>query len=191
MFRSVGGELGAQLRGMLTRTQAKVYRVYRQSNLGSAVGNKGRTFGSERHENVGRRESVGVDGSSNWHVNCLIVAEKRRTSILELCGSSRLNEKAVSAEGIEPSITDPQRQIRARPDVIILDITMPDMSGLEAASRIAKMRLGYRLLTFTMHESELTDDIRQTGLQGLVLKTRAASDLIRGFKLPTCWRYFL
>ena len=65
-----------------------------------------------------------------------------------------------------------------KPDVMILDITMPGMSGLEAASRMAQ--LGCRLLMFTMHESErLTNDVRQSGAQGLVLKTRAASDLIR------------
>jgi DNA-binding NarL/FixJ family response regulator len=67
-----------------------------------------------------------------------------------------------------------------KPDVMILDITMPGMSGLEAASRMAQMGLGCRLLMFTMHESErLTNDVRESGAQGLVLKTRAASDLIR------------
>jgi len=67
-----------------------------------------------------------------------------------------------------------------KPDVMILDITMPGMSGLEAASRMAQLGLGCRLLMFTMHESErLTNDVRESGAQGLVLKTRAASDLIR------------
>jgi DNA-binding NarL/FixJ family response regulator len=67
-----------------------------------------------------------------------------------------------------------------KPDVMILDITMPGMSGLDAASRMAQLGLGCRLLMFTMHESErLTNDVRQSGAQGLVLKTRAASDLIR------------
>jgi DNA-binding NarL/FixJ family response regulator len=41
-----------------------------------------------------------------------------------------------------------------KPDVMVLDITMPGMSGLEAASKMAKAGLGCRVLMFTMHESE-------------------------------------
>lgn len=66
------------------------------------------------------------------------------------------------------------------PDVMVLDITMPGMSGLEAASKMAAARLGSRILMFTMHESErLSGDVRHAGAQGLVLKSQAARDLIR------------
>ena len=61
----------------------------------------------------------------------------------------------------------------------ILDITMPKMSGLEAAPRIAKLGLGCRVLMFTMHDSEDSPEVRQAGAQGLVLKSQAARDLIR------------
>lgn len=67
-----------------------------------------------------------------------------------------------------------------KPDVMILDITMPVMSGLEAAMRMTQLGFGCRLLMFTMHESQrLDDDVRRVGAQGVVLKTRAAHDLIR------------
>jgi DNA-binding NarL/FixJ family response regulator len=66
------------------------------------------------------------------------------------------------------------------PDVMVLDITMPGMSGLEAASRIAASDLECRILMFTMHESErLSSEVRQAGAQGFVLKSQAARDLIR------------
>jgi DNA-binding NarL/FixJ family response regulator len=67
-----------------------------------------------------------------------------------------------------------------KPDVVILDITMPKMSGLEAASQIAELGTGCRILMFTMHESErLSGEVRRAGAQGFVLKSQAARDLIR------------
>lgn len=66
------------------------------------------------------------------------------------------------------------------PDVLVLDITMPGMSGLEAASAIADLGSGCRVLIFTMHESQqLVGEVRQVGAHGLVLKSQAARDLIR------------
>ena len=67
-----------------------------------------------------------------------------------------------------------------KPDVIVLDITMPGMSGLEVASKMAASRLPCRVLMFTMHESEmLSGEVRQAGAHGFVLKSQAARDLIR------------
>jgi DNA-binding NarL/FixJ family response regulator len=103
-----------------------------------------------------------------------IVREGIRTLIArsrpqwEICGEARDGEEALEA-------------VRAlKPDVVILDITMPKMSGLEAAPRIANLGLGCRVLIFTMHDSErLSSEVRQAKAQGLVLKSQAARDLIR------------
>jgi len=67
-----------------------------------------------------------------------------------------------------------------RPDVAFLDITMPLMSGLEAAKQIADFGSHCRILMFTMHESErLGIEARNSGAHGYVLKAQAARDLIR------------
>ena len=59
----------------------------------------------------------------------------------EICGEATDGNQAIEAVK------------RLKPDVVILDITMPGMSGLEAAPHIAKMNLGCRILIFTMHDS--------------------------------------
>jgi DNA-binding NarL/FixJ family response regulator len=86
----------------------------------------------------------------------------------EICGEAANGNDAV--EAIK----------NLKPDVVVLDITMPGLSGLEVASQVTKLNLGSRVLMFTMHESEmLHGEVRRTGAQGYVLKSQAARDLIR------------
>jgi DNA-binding NarL/FixJ family response regulator len=85
----------------------------------------------------------------------------------EICGQATNGEEAVTA------VTE------LKPDVVVLDITMPVMSGLEAAKRIAKSGTECRILMFTMHESDsLTREVRDAGAQGVVLKSQAAQNLV-------------
>jgi DNA-binding NarL/FixJ family response regulator len=86
-----------------------------------------------------------------------------------VCGEAKTAQEAVEAS-------------RAlKPDVTVLDITMPGMSGLEVASTI--FALGSRVLMFTMHESEhLAAEVSQAGAQGFVLKSQAGKDLIRAIE---------
>jgi DNA-binding NarL/FixJ family response regulator len=103
-----------------------------------------------------------------------IVREGIRTLITrsrpewEICGEANNGELAIEA-------------VRTlKPDVAILDITMPKMSGLKAAAEIAKLGLACRILVFTMHDSKrLPIEVRQSGAQGFVLKSQAARDLVR------------
>lgn len=65
------------------------------------------------------------------------------------------------------------------PDAIIMDITMPVMSGLEAARQLTKSNSSSPILIFTMHESRsLAESVQETGARGFVFKSRAARDLI-------------
>ena len=67
-----------------------------------------------------------------------------------------------------------------RPDVVILDITMPKMSGLDVARKILRNDTQSRILMFTMHDSDTVGEaVRGTGAHGLVLKLHAARDLIK------------
>jgi DNA-binding NarL/FixJ family response regulator len=70
-----------------------------------------------------------------------------------------------------------------RPDIVILDITMPVMSGLEATQAICKLDLDTRVLIFTMHDSKsLVKAVHNAGADGYVLKSRAARDLIKAIE---------
>src|ERR1700747_3024717 len=65
------------------------------------------------------------------------------------------------------------------PDVIIMDITMPEMNGLEAAARIALDRPDIPVILFSLHLSEDVITRFKTGsIRGAVAKSEAARDLL-------------
>jgi two-component system invasion response regulator UvrY len=66
-----------------------------------------------------------------------------------------------------------------KPNVVVLDITMPGISGLEAARRITELKLGCRILIFTVHDSDwLRSEIRAANAHGYVHKSQVARDLV-------------
>jgi DNA-binding NarL/FixJ family response regulator len=85
----------------------------------------------------------------------------------EICGEATDGEQAI------------QFARDLRPDILILDITMPRMSGFEASSRMRQLGLTVPVLIFTTHDSErLEAEVRQAGAQGYVLKSQAVRHLI-------------
>lgn len=80
-------------------------------------------------------------------------------------------EASNGAEAIE--------QARAtNPDIIILDFTMPVMTGIEAARRLKKEMPQIPILILSMHDGQaMTNELRQIGVQGFVSKTEATQKL--------------
>lgn len=65
------------------------------------------------------------------------------------------------------------------PDIVILDISMPLLNGLEATRQILKIRPQTKVLILTMHESDpLIRDVLDAGARGYILKTDAGRDLV-------------
>ena len=69
--------------------------------------------------------------------------------------------------------------VRLRPDVILLDISMPLLNGLEAARRIRTLTPESKLLFLTMHaDPTYAREAFQAGASGYLLKRSAASELV-------------
>jgi DNA-binding NarL/FixJ family response regulator len=65
------------------------------------------------------------------------------------------------------------------PDIVILDMTMPELNGLEATRQILAARPGQHVLILTAHESEqLVREVLNAGAQGYVLKSDAGRALV-------------
>lgn len=70
-----------------------------------------------------------------------------------------------------------------RPDVVVLDVEMPGMGGLEGARAIRRRAPGARILFLSMHD--LAHDVRrafEAGADGYLLKSAADEDLIRAVR---------
>jgi DNA-binding NarL/FixJ family response regulator len=66
-----------------------------------------------------------------------------------------------------------------KPDVIVLDIAMPNLNGLEATRQLVKMDPAARVLILTLDDSEqLIRDVLSAGARGFLLKSDAARDLV-------------
>jgi DNA-binding NarL/FixJ family response regulator len=65
------------------------------------------------------------------------------------------------------------------PDIVILDISMPSLNGLEATRQILKIRPQTKVLILTVHEADpLIRDVLDAGARGYILKTDAGRDLV-------------
>ena len=70
------------------------------------------------------------------------------------------------------------------PDLLILDVSMPGMSGIDAALQILKDDPNVRILFFTMHDSpQMMREISNVGAWGYVAKARAGNDLVDAVRI--------
>ncbi len=66
-----------------------------------------------------------------------------------------------------------------RPDFAILDMSMPELNGLEATRQILKKQPQLKILIFTMHETErVIVDVLEAGARGVVLKSDVGEDMV-------------
>jgi DNA-binding NarL/FixJ family response regulator len=70
------------------------------------------------------------------------------------------------------------------PDIIIMDITMPEMNGLEAAARIGAKRSDIPIIMFSLHLSEeVIGRFKSGSVRGAVAKSEAARDLLDAVRI--------
>jgi DNA-binding NarL/FixJ family response regulator len=97
----------------------------------------------------------------------------------EVCGEAADGREAV------------EKANQYRPDVVLLDLGMPKLGGLEAARQIVKMNPETEILVLTMHESEQTvQEVYKTGARGCLLKSDAGRDLLAAVEALSCHQPF-
>jgi DNA-binding NarL/FixJ family response regulator len=76
---------------------------------------------------------------------------------------------------------------KLRPDVIVMDITMPKLDGLQALARIQKRQIPTRVVMLSMHaDHDFVRTAMRQGAHGYVLKRDAVQDLTKA--IYAAWR---
>ena len=98
--------------------------------------------------------------------------------------SALSKKKNISIVG--EAATGEEAMVKARklsPDVILMDINMPGMSGLETTRRLRKSVPDSKILAVTMHENrEYVLEMTQLGARGYVFKDSSPSELLRAIE---------
>jgi len=85
----------------------------------------------------------------------------------EICGEAADGREAVSCAQ------------RLKPDLVLLDIAMPSLNGLDATRQILAAAPDTRVLILTMHDSEqVVREVLAVGARGFLLKSDAGRDLV-------------
>ena len=81
-----------------------------------------------------------------------------------------------AADGLEAV----QKVQELKPDLILLDVGLPGIDGLEVARRVKRLMLGTRII-FLSHcsEAEIVNAALSDGAEGYVLKTDAGNELLK------------
>jgi DNA-binding NarL/FixJ family response regulator len=78
-----------------------------------------------------------------------------------------------------------------KPDVVLLDIGMPNLNGLEAARQILAVTPKVAILILTMHDSDnVVREVLRAGARGFVLKSDAGRDLVSAVEALQSQRTF-
>ena len=109
-------------------------------------------------------------------IKALLEAEGRMTAV----GEASTGDEAV----------DRVRELK--PDVVVMDLSMPGSNGLEATRRIAALELDTKVLVLTVHaEEEYLVPVVEAGASGYLTKTSADTDLIEAIRVVARGEVFL
>jgi DNA-binding NarL/FixJ family response regulator len=97
-----------------------------------------------------------------------------------VCGEATTGEDAV------------QQAKELAPDIIVMDITMPESNGLDATRKIREILPQAEVLVLTMHDSEqILREVFDAGARGYLLKSDAGQDLVRAIEALLDHRVFI
>lgn len=109
-------------------------------------------------------------------IKALIEAEDR----LRVVGEASTGDEAV----------DRVRELK--PDVVVMDLSMPGSNGLEATRRISALGLDTNVLVLTVHaEEEYLVPVVEAGASGYLTKTSADTDLLEAIRVVARGQVFL
>jgi len=78
------------------------------------------------------------------------------------------------------------------PDVVVMDITLPSLNGLDVSQQILKQNPGIKVLVLSMHENRVfVERALSYGVKGYILKDSVADEIVHAIREVYAGRFFL
>lgn len=136
---------------------------------------------------VSSRESGQVSLASGLRV---LLADDHKAMLERVKGMLHSEFEVVGAVDNGQALVDAARELD--PDVVVVDIEMPVLNGLDAVKRIKKSGSKAKVVFLTVHEDpDMVPLCLEAGALGFVIKSRLASDLIPAIQLALTNRTFV
>ncbi len=139
---------------------------------------------------LGSREDVPSENGNFMTIRILlvddhpIVRQGLKTLLEGRSGWEVIGEASDGAEAVEKAKD-------LKPDVMVLDVTMPRMNGLEACRVLRTQAPQLEILFVTQHDSpQMLREALEAGARGYVVKSNAARDLLRAVEAVSQHRVF-
>lgn len=76
-----------------------------------------------------------------------------------------------------------KQAVQLRPDVVLIDLSMPLLTGIDVTRRLARMAPGVHVVALTVHESEAyVSEFLKSGARGYLLKRATTDELLRAIR---------
>ncbi len=169
-IRQLGGQLDVEFRPDGTRVKASLPMEAASEDLTAE------TSAEPYEQATEQRSEKSADSKLRKRILIADDHEVMRRGMRGLVESQE--EWVVCGEAIEGNeVVRKTRELR--PDLLILDINMPGLSGIDAALQILRDNPETRILFFTVHDSpQVIREISNLGARGYVSKSRAGNDLV-------------
>lgn len=91
---------------------------------------------------------------------------------MEICGEAGDGEAAIKLAGEQ------------MPDVIVMDVTMPELNGLKATQKLTKLQPNIKIVALTRHtDNGYLQELLKAGASGYVLKQSSSSELLKAIRV--------
>jgi CheY-like chemotaxis protein len=169
-------QLGGQLEVDFGRNGTRVFASVPFKNLEPEFSDVAEYSGSADERGMPRDTETTTNGDTRRRILIADDHEVMRRGVRGLLESH--SEWAVCGEAFEgKEAVTKSRELR--PDLIIMDINMPGLTGIDAAQQIRRENPSAKILFFSVHESVQTvREVVNAGAQGYVAKSRAGHDLV-------------
>ena len=102
-------------------------------------------------------------------------------------------DPAISVVGeVDNGVEAVQVVSELRPDVLVLDLSMPDLNGLEVTQELARLQVTTRILILSMYsDDEYVTSALKNGAIGYMVKESTGTELLKGIKEVAAGRIYL